>query len=123
QRSASILHRRLQDYVFGLEENNVPVSEKDFDLLNRVCHLSASGALPFLDDPPPDETDEKICSPMLGKIGPVGRERLRQFFEPLIAAAANKSGASEADKEKDIAPNCSKKQDGQTVKEQPNGAK
>ena len=123
QRSISVLHGRFEDYVCELETNNIPVGEKDFERFIRACQLSASGELPFLDDPPPDETDEKTYSPTLRKLGPVGRERLRQFLEPLIAAAANKSGASEADKEKDIAPNCSKKQDGQTVKEQPNGAK
>ena len=123
QRSTSVLHGRLEDYVFELETNNVPVGEKDFERFIRACQLSASGKLPFLDDPPPAEKDEKPYSPTLRKLGPVGNERLRQFFEPLLAAAANKSAALEADKEKDIAPNCSKKQDGQTVKEQPNGAK
>ncbi len=123
QRSASILHRRFQDYVYGLEENNVPVSEKDFDRLNRVCHLSASGALPSLDDPPPAELKDPTVPPSVADLTPAGRERVAALLNMVLQKAAEKSGAFDADKEKDIAPNCHKKHNGQTVKDQSNGAK
>ena len=81
QRTAGILHGRVEDYVFGLEENNVSVSEKDLDRLTRVCQLSASGTLPSLDDSAPVKIEDPQVPRSVRDLTPAGRERVAALLE------------------------------------------
>ena len=115
QHSASILHARFEDYVFKLEENNVPVSEKDFDRFIRACQLNASGALPCLDDAAEEEIKDQNISPEVKALTPAGRERVWHFLKMIIDGADKKSAQLEAGESKAETPGALEQPDGKTA--------